>query len=116
MELCNKKNNDGLWMDEIAAMQGFLLAGEDNDHSREFMINVHNGGLSGGKQNGSIDAASDSTLSHGSLETNQGMVERPCFFLPLHFLQIVIPFAELPKNIRPLICFSCFFSFSLLRG
>ncbi|KAM7498735.1 hypothetical protein LguiA_023149 [Lonicera macranthoides] len=75
MELCNKKNNDGLWMDEIAAMQGFLLAGEDNDHSREFMINVQNGGLSGGKQNSSIDAASDSTLSHGSLETNQGSAE-----------------------------------------
>ncbi|WCJ32153.1 COP1-interacting protein 7 [Euphorbia peplus] len=64
MELCKKKNQDRLWMDEIAAMQasrlelpylgtsGVVLAGEENY----------------GKLNGSIDA-SDS--SHGSVELNQ---------------------------------------------
>ncbi|XP_065862136.1 COP1-interacting protein 7 [Euphorbia lathyris] len=73
MELCKKKNQDRLWMEEIAAMQasrlelpylgtsGVVLAGEENYGSQ---IN----GLSAGKLNGSIDA-SDS--SHGSLELNQ---------------------------------------------
>lgn len=45
MDLCKEKNEDALWMDEIAAMQAFsqpelpyiatsgiVLAGEDNDH------------------------------------------------------------------------------------
>ncbi|XP_059661535.1 COP1-interacting protein 7 [Cornus florida] len=82
MELCKRKNDDGLWMDEVAAMQasqaelsymatsGIILAGEDYGHSQDFMINVQNGGLSSSKQNASIDA-SDSTISHGSLDINQ---------------------------------------------
>ena len=77
MELCKKKNQDRLWMDEIAAMQasqlelpylgtsGIVLSGEDYPGQI--------GGLSGGKQNNSMDA-SDSTTSPGSLEQNPGMV------------------------------------------
>ncbi|XP_058218322.1 COP1-interacting protein 7 isoform X3 [Rhododendron vialii] len=73
MELCKKKNDDRLWMDELAAMQayshsefpylansGIVLAGEDNDHSQGIVMNVNNIGLS-----------SDSTLSHESLDTHQ---------------------------------------------
>ncbi|KAL3503249.1 hypothetical protein ACH5RR_037698 [Cinchona calisaya] len=72
MELCNKKSNDGIWMDEVAAMQAFspefsylgtsgiIIAGEGND-----------GGLFSKQPNGQVDApASDSTTSPGSLETN----------------------------------------------
>ncbi|XP_057962341.1 COP1-interacting protein 7 isoform X2 [Malania oleifera] len=84
-ELCKRKNDDGLWMDELAAMRacsrselsfmgasGIILAEEDNDLGQNITINVHNGGLSGEKQNGTIDASvSDSTTSHGSLEINQ---------------------------------------------
>ncbi|KAI8010103.1 COP1-interacting protein 7 [Camellia lanceoleosa] len=80
IELCKKKNNDGLWMDEVAAMQayshsefpylgssGIILSGEDNDHSQGIMINVPSK-----KQDGSIDAStSDSTISHGSSDVNQ---------------------------------------------
>ncbi|KAK3199104.1 hypothetical protein Dsin_022519 [Dipteronia sinensis] len=67
LELCKRKNEDALWMDEIAAMQAFprpdlpylatsgiILAGEDNDPS--------------GKQSGLIDATAFDTTSHGSLE------------------------------------------------
>ncbi|GFZ04822.1 COP1-interacting protein 7 [Actinidia rufa] len=85
VELCKKKNNDRLWMDELAAMQalshaefpylgnsGIILAGEDNDRSQGIMINAHNSDLSSKKPDGSIDAsASDSTMSHGSLDVNQ---------------------------------------------
>ncbi|KAA8523865.1 hypothetical protein F0562_010288 [Nyssa sinensis] len=84
-ELCKKKNDDGLWMDEVAAMQawshselpylgtsGIVLAGEDIDHSQETMINIQSGGLSSRKQHVSIDASmSDSTISHGSLDISQ---------------------------------------------
>ncbi|XP_061984373.1 COP1-interacting protein 7-like [Populus nigra] len=75
MELCKKKNQDRLWMDELAAMQasqlelpylktsGIVLAGEENYPGQI-------GGLSGGKHNGSIDA-SDSATSLGSLDLNQ---------------------------------------------
>ncbi|KAI8005548.1 COP1-interacting protein 7 [Camellia lanceoleosa] len=80
IELCKKKNDDGLWMDEVAAMQayshsefpylgssGIILSGEDNDHSQGIMINVPSK-----KQDGSIDAStSDSTISHGSSDVNQ---------------------------------------------
>lgn len=86
IDLCKKKNEDRLWVDEIAAMQassqpelpylgtsGIILAGEDHDDS--FMINVHPNSLSGGKQNGSVDASvSNSTAIHGSLDISQGMV------------------------------------------
>ncbi|KAL5802800.1 hypothetical protein ACOSQ4_031105 [Xanthoceras sorbifolium] len=68
IELCKRKNEDALWMDEIAAMQAFprpelpylatsgiILAGEDNDPS--------------GKQSGLIEASvSDTTTSHESLD------------------------------------------------
>ena len=89
INLCKKKNEDRLWVDEIAAMQacsqqelpylgtsGIILAGEDLETSQNLMINVHPNGLSNGKQNGSMDA-SDSTASHGSLDNSQGMVEYP---------------------------------------
>lgn len=78
MELCKKKNQDRLWMDEIAAMQasqlelpylgtsGIVLSGEETYPGQI-------GGLSGGKQNSSMDA-SDSTTSPGSLDQNPGMV------------------------------------------
>uniref|UniRef100_A0A6N2LAE3 COP1-interacting protein 7 n=1 Tax=Salix viminalis TaxID=40686 RepID=A0A6N2LAE3_SALVM len=74
MELCKKKNQDRLWMDEIAAMQasqlelpylgtsGIVLSGEETYPGQI-------GGLSGGKQNSSMDA-SDSTTSPGSLDQN----------------------------------------------
>ncbi|CAK7327583.1 unnamed protein product [Dovyalis caffra] len=74
VELCKKKNQDRLWMDEIAAMQasrlelpylgtsGIVLAGEENYPGQI-------GGLSGGKHNGSIDA-SESATSLGSLDLN----------------------------------------------
>jgi hypothetical protein len=91
IDLCKKKNEDRLWVDEIAAMQAFsqpelpylgtsgiMLAGEDHESSQNIMINVHPNGLSSGKQNGSVDASvPDSTASHGSLEGSQGMVEYP---------------------------------------
>ncbi|KAK9674063.1 hypothetical protein RND81_12G208600 [Saponaria officinalis] len=72
-DLCTKKNEDRLWVDEIAAMQaimqpdlsfmgssGIILAGEDNDP------------LTGAKQNGSTDISlSDSITSQGSSDANQ---------------------------------------------
>lgn len=81
IDLCKKKNEDRLWVDEIAAMQacsqqefpylgtpGIILAGEDLDTSQNLVINS----LSSGKQNGSIDVSgSDSTASHGSLDVGQ---------------------------------------------
>lgn len=76
MVLWNKKNDDRLWMAEVAAMQacshsefpflgtsGIVLAGEDNDLN-------HNGLMKA--------SASESTTSHGSLDTNQGIVESIC--------------------------------------
>ncbi|XP_057528464.1 COP1-interacting protein 7 isoform X2 [Amaranthus tricolor] len=71
-DLCKKKNEDRLWVDEIAAMQamvqpelafmgtsGIILAGEENDPSK------------GVKQNGSTDVSmSDSVASHGSSDAN----------------------------------------------
>ena len=79
MELCNKKSDDRIWMDEVAAMQAFspefsylgtsgiIIAGEGND-----------GALSSRQPNGQVDApASDSTTSPGSLETNPGKVDSP---------------------------------------
>ena len=73
-DLCKKKNEDRLWVDEIAAMQamvqpelafmgtsGIILAGEENDPSK------------GVKQNGSTDVSmSDSVASHGSSDANAG--------------------------------------------
>lgn len=86
MELCKNKNEDALWMDEIAAMQacsrpelpylatsGIILAGEDNDPS--------------GKQNGSLDA-SDTTTSHGSLDMKHGMDGYFLFLLPQNIFEV----------------------------
>lgn len=70
MDLCKRKNEDKLWIDEIAAMQAFsqpafpysetsgiILAGEDNE------------------TNGNAQASrSDSSTSQGSLDNIQGMV------------------------------------------
>ncbi|CAL0326572.1 unnamed protein product [Lupinus luteus] len=70
LDLCKQKNEDKLWMDEIAAMQasaqpilpylrtsGIILAGEDDNNS---------------KPNGLVDASiSDSTASLGSLDIGQ---------------------------------------------
>ncbi|KAL2925338.1 COP1-interacting protein 7 [Bienertia sinuspersici] len=74
-DLCKKKNEDRLWVDEIAAMQaivqpdlsylgtsGIILAGEDNDPSQGFMTT--------GKQSTDL-SLSDSMTSPGSLDANQ---------------------------------------------
>lgn len=100
MELCKKKNDDGVWMDELAAMQachpsefsymgtsGIILASENNDSSQNAMLNFHNSDLPSDKQNGLVDASvSDSTLSHGSIDNNPGvaqsMVDSPLVFSP----------------------------------
>ncbi|KAH7512514.1 hypothetical protein FEM48_Zijuj12G0098700 [Ziziphus jujuba var. spinosa] len=85
VELCKQKNEDRLWMDEIAAMQtlpqpelpyigtsGIILAGEDNNPNPNITINVNRNGFSDGKPNASFDpSVSDSTTSHGSLDANQ---------------------------------------------
>lgn len=86
INLYKQKNEDRLWMEEIAAMQalsqpqlpylatsGIILAGEDNDPSQ--ILNQST--LSIGK-NGSLDISlSESTGSHGSLDANQGIVKHP---------------------------------------
>ncbi|XP_062090625.1 COP1-interacting protein 7 [Humulus lupulus] len=82
IELCKQKNEDRLWINELAAMQacpppvmpyletsGIILAGEDNDptHIPNLMINVNQNG----KSNGALDTSvSDSTTSHGSLDAS----------------------------------------------
>ena len=65
MDLCKRKNEDRLWMAELAAMQArarpdlsylgtseIILAGEENDPSQNLMMN-----FSSGKQNGSADVS-----------------------------------------------------------
>ncbi|MBA0573936.1 hypothetical protein Golob_001183, partial [Gossypium lobatum] len=65
MELCKRKNEDRLWMAEVATMQacprpdlsylrtsGTILAGEENDPNQNLMMS-----LSSTKQNGSADAS-----------------------------------------------------------
>lgn len=67
MELCNKKSNDGIWMDEVAAMQA--------SHA-EFSLLGTSGFLLAGEGNGQADtSASDSATSLGSLDTNLGRVQ-----------------------------------------
>lgn len=65
MELCKKKNDDKIWMDEVAAMQasylgtsGIILAGENNDLSRAVLAK---------------SSASDSITRDGSLDTSEGI-------------------------------------------
>ncbi|PIN22723.1 hypothetical protein CDL12_04540 [Handroanthus impetiginosus] len=63
MELCNKKNNDKIWMDEVAAMQasylgasGIMLASENNDLSQTGVAK---------------SSGSDSITRHGSLDNSE---------------------------------------------
>lgn len=99
IDLCKKKNEDRLWVDEIAAMQassqpelaylgtsGIILAGEDHDNSQNNIMHTHPNGPFNGKQNGSFDTSvSDSTASHGSLEISQGMAPICCSSLKTSF-------------------------------
>ncbi|KAK9152659.1 hypothetical protein Sjap_000139 [Stephania japonica] len=73
-ELCQKKHNDGLWMDELAAMEacqqqelpyfgtsGIILTSENNTSKVQLELN------------GSLDASiSESSTSHTSSDVNQG--------------------------------------------
>ncbi|OVA00537.1 hypothetical protein BVC80_9087g23 [Macleaya cordata] len=73
-ELCNKKRNDGLWMDELAAVQAFSQP-ELPYLATSGIILAGDGGLSNGPLDptGSLDASvSDSTTSHASADINQG--------------------------------------------
>ncbi|KAK6154325.1 hypothetical protein DH2020_008573 [Rehmannia glutinosa] len=63
MELCNKKNDDKIWMDEVAAMQasylgasGIILAGENNGLSQTGLPK---------------SSTSDSIMRHGSMDTSE---------------------------------------------
>ncbi|KAI3986778.1 hypothetical protein MKX01_039752 [Papaver californicum] len=74
MELCDKKNNDRLWMDELAAVQAFTQP-ELPYLATSGIILTGDGGLSNGQldPNGSVDASvSDSTTNHASADVNQG--------------------------------------------
>ncbi|KAI3937050.1 hypothetical protein MKX01_015265 [Papaver californicum] len=69
MELCDKKNNDRLWMDELAAVQAFTQP-ELPYLATSGIILTGDGGLD---PNGSVDASvSDSTTNHASADVNQG--------------------------------------------
>ncbi|XVF70353.1 hypothetical protein PTKIN_Ptkin11bG0155200 [Pterospermum kingtungense] len=86
MDLCKRKNEDRLWMAELAAMQacarpdlsylgtsGIILAGEENDPSQNLMLNFSNG-----KQNGSADASdagSGDINPDGSLPSTDGKAQ-----------------------------------------
>ncbi|KAJ4977045.1 hypothetical protein NE237_002151 [Protea cynaroides] len=79
-ELCNKKHDDGLWMDELAAMEacplpelpylgtsGIILTSDDSNPSPGIMpISLSNGKLDG--------SVSDSTTVNASSDNNQGQV------------------------------------------
>ncbi|XP_019193025.1 PREDICTED: uncharacterized protein LOC109187300 [Ipomoea nil] len=73
LELCNKKSNDGIWLDEVAAMQactpsefsyfeksGIAIAGEDKFYNQDAMVNFRN-----------VSSPPKSTISHGSSDTHQ---------------------------------------------
>ncbi|XWS52029.1 hypothetical protein CRYUN_Cryun11dG0032400 [Craigia yunnanensis] len=86
MDLCKRKNEDRLWMAELAAMQacarpdlsylgtsGIILAGEENDPSQNITMN-----FSSGKQNGSADASdagSGDINPDGSLPSTDGKAQ-----------------------------------------
>lgn len=96
MNLCKEKNEDRLWIDEIAAMRalsrpdfpqmgtsGIVLASEGNDRDSQIM-NLRDGGPSPshGHHNGSMDMfLTDSAMIHGSLDANQGMLSMSHFHL-----------------------------------
>ncbi|KAK9150031.1 hypothetical protein Syun_008340 [Stephania yunnanensis] len=87
-ELCQKKHNDGLWMDELAAMEacqqqelpyfgtsGIILTSENNTSKAQLELN------------GSLDASmSESSTSHTSSDVNQGQMPptnaKPQFPMP----------------------------------
>ncbi|KAI3466135.1 hypothetical protein Pfo_022798 [Paulownia fortunei] len=85
MELCNKKNDDKIWMDEVAAMQasylgtsGIIIAGENNDLCQTGLPK---------------SSASDSITRHGSMDTSEGTDNG----LPMEFnLQQTEGAAQLP--------------------
>ncbi|XVF78176.1 hypothetical protein PTKIN_Ptkin14bG0108700 [Pterospermum kingtungense] len=97
MDLCKRKNEDRLWMAELAAMQtgprpdlsylgtsGIMLASEENDPIPNLMIN-----LPSRKQNGSADASdagSGDINPDGSLPSTdgRGQIQMPW---PPHFPQ-----------------------------
>ncbi|KAL9392547.1 hypothetical protein Peur_016467 [Populus x canadensis] len=91
-ELCKKKHGDGLWMEELAAMEacppselsflgtsGIVLANEISSLNQNVMLNLTNNGVSTGDfmPNGSTDASrSDSTAGRkdGSMGTSDQIV------------------------------------------
>uniref|UniRef100_A0A5B7BWF1 COP1-interacting protein 7 n=1 Tax=Davidia involucrata TaxID=16924 RepID=A0A5B7BWF1_DAVIN len=85
-ELCKKKHTDGVWMDELAAMEacspselpylgtsGIILACESGASSQNNMLNFHSDGVTTGKfmPNGSLDVSSDSTTSQANSDCNK---------------------------------------------
>lgn len=70
MELCNKKRDDGIWMDEVAALQAYSPS--------EFSYVGRSGITLAAEQ-------TDDTLSHGSLDTTQGdiLILHTCIVLLL---------------------------------
>ncbi|XXG59824.1 hypothetical protein AAC387_Pa04g1842 [Persea americana] len=85
-EICKKKHGDGLWMDELAAIEacsqpdlsylgtsGIVLASEQT-LSQGNMLKVHANGVSNGQleQNGSSDASTtNSTINHANSNTSE---------------------------------------------
>ncbi|XP_050203896.1 COP1-interacting protein 7 [Mercurialis annua] len=79
-ELCKKKRGDGLWMEELAAMEacppaelsflgtsGIVLNNAVSTLNPNIALNFHKGGSADFASNGSVDAStSDSTASHAS--------------------------------------------------
>lgn len=88
-EICKKKHGDGLWMDELAAIEacsqpdlsylgtsGIVLTSEQT-LSQGNMLKVHANGVSNGQleQNGSSDASTtNSTINHANSNTSEGIV------------------------------------------
>ncbi|KAE8707891.1 COP1-interacting protein 7, putative isoform 1 [Hibiscus syriacus] len=85
MDLCKRKNEDRLWMAELAAMQasprpdlsylgtsGIVLAGEENDPNQNSMMN-----FSRVKQNGSIDASEAESVDMNPDERAQVQMQWP---------------------------------------
>ncbi|KAA8515295.1 hypothetical protein F0562_018475 [Nyssa sinensis] len=85
-ELCKKKHTDGIWMDELAAMEacsqselpylgtsGIILTCESGASGQNNMLNFCSDGVSGGKlmPNGSLDMSSDSTTSQANSDSNK---------------------------------------------
>ncbi|XP_042519050.1 COP1-interacting protein 7-like [Macadamia integrifolia] len=88
-DLCNKKHDDGLWMDELAAMEactqpelpylgtsGIILT-SDNSNPNPGVMPISHFGLSNGQleRAGSLDASvSESTTGNSSSDINQGQM------------------------------------------